>query len=275
MPSGKKSKQARRVAASAPPPLRSKGSARGRQADPKLLAIAGGAIALVAVIVVLVVVLTGGSSSNTALKDLPAVGSCSTGLPGCSDVASLYKGIPQSGNVLGKPSAPVTMVEYIDLQCPFCQQFETTVFPNILAKYVRTGKLKVEVRVLDFIGPDSSRGRNAMIAAGKQNKAFQFAEILYFNQKTENTGWLNDAMVGQVAASIPGLQVQQLLSERSSSAVKSTAKQYDAQQTADQVTGTPTLFVGKSGAKKLKQVPLASSTDQQSVVDAIDAALAA
>lgn len=275
MPSGKKSKQARRAAASAPPPVRSKGTPGRRQADPKLLAIGGGVIALIAVIVVLVVVLTGGgSSNNTAFKDLPAVGSCATGLPGCGDVAALYKGIPQQGNVLGKPSAPVTMVEYIDLQCPFCQQFETTVFPNILSKYVRTGKVKVEVRTLDFIGPDSSRGRNAMIAAGKQNKAFNFAELMYFNQKTENTGWLNDAMVGQVAASIPGLKVQQLLSDRNSGAVKSTAREYDRQQAADQVTGTPTLFVGKSGAKKLKQVALASSTDQQSLVDAIDAALA-
>jgi 2-hydroxychromene-2-carboxylate isomerase len=97
---------------------------------------------------------------------------------------------------------------------------------------------------------------------------------MYFNQKTENTGWLDDAMVGQVAASIPGLKVQQLLADRSSGSVKSRAKTYDQQQNADQVTGTPTLFVGRSGAKKLKQVALANSTDQQSVVDAIDAALA-
>ena len=273
MPSGKKSKQARRAAASAPPPVQSKGSPRRRQADPKLLAIGGGAIALIAVVVVLIVVLTGGNGNNAALKDLPAVGSCTTGLPGCSDVESLFKGIPQRGNVLGSDTAPVTLVEYVDLQCPFCQEFETTVFPNILKKYVRTGKVKVEVRPLDFIGPDSSRGRNAMIAAADQNKAFNFAELLYFNQKTENTGWLNDAMVGQAAASVPGLKVQQLLSDRSSGSVKSRARTYDQQQTADQVTGTPTLFVGKSGAKKLKQVALASSTDQQSLVDALDKAL--
>jgi protein-disulfide isomerase len=273
MPSGKKSKQARRAAASAPPPVQSKGSPRRRQADPKLLAIGGGAIALIAVVVVLIVVLTGGNSSNTALKDLPAVGSCATGLPQCGDVETLYKGIPQQGNVLGKASAPVTMVEYIYLQCPFCQEFETTVFPDLLEKYVRPGKVKVEVRPLDFIGPDSARGRNAMIAAADQNKAFQFAELMYFNQKVENTGWLNDAMVGQVAASIPGLKVQQLLGDRSSGSVKSRAKTYDQQQIADQVTGTPTLFVGKSGATKLKQVPLASSTDEQSIVDAIENAL--
>ena len=274
MPSGKKSKQARRAAAAAPPPVQSKGSPRRRQADPKLLAIGGGALALIAVVVVLVVVLSGGKSNNAALKDLPAVGSCASGLPGCSDVDTLFKGIPQKGNVLGQDTAPVTMVEYIDLQCPFCQEFETTVFPTILKKYVRTGKVKVEVRPLDFIGPDSVRGRNALIAAADQNKAFQFAELLYFNQKTETTGWLNDAMIGQAAASVPGLKVQQLLADRNSGSVKSRAKAYDQQQATDQVTGTPTLFVGKTGAKKLKQVALASSTDEASLVTALDNALA-
>jgi protein-disulfide isomerase len=273
MPSGKKSKQARRAAAAAPPPVQSKGSPRRRQADPKLLGIVGGAVAVIAVIIVLAVVLTGGNGSSAALKDLPATGSCATGLPGCTDVETLFKGIPQQGNVLGSDTAPVQMVEYIDLQCPFCQQFETTVFPNIVKKYVRTGKVKVEVRPLDFIGPDSSRGRNAMIAAANQNKAFQFAELLYFNQKTENTGWLNDAMVGQAAASVPGLKVQQLLSDRNSGSVKSRARTYDQQETADQVTATPTLFVGKSGAKKLKLVAMANSTDQASLVSALDSAL--
>jgi protein-disulfide isomerase len=272
MPSGKKSKQMRRAAASAPPPVQSKGiGARRRQADPKVLGIAGGAIALVVLVVVLVLVFTGGSN-KTSLGDLPPVGSCTTGLPGCSDVVDLFKGIPQKGTTLGWPFAPATMVEYIDLQCPFCQEFETQVFPDILKKYVRTKKLKVEVRILDFIGPDSARGRNAMIAAAKQNKAFQFSELMYFNQKTENTGWLNDAMVGQAAASIPGLKVAQLLSDRNSGATQSQAKAFDAQQSADQVTGTPTLFVGKSGTKG-KQVPLASSTDEQSLVTAINDAL--
>jgi protein-disulfide isomerase len=273
MASGKKSKEARRAAAMAPPPVRTKGTPGRRQADPKVLAIAGGVVAVVIVAIVLGVVLTRGGSNNTALKDLPAVGSCTTGLPGCSDVQALFQGIPQTGTTLGSATAPVTLVEYIDLQCPFCQEFETQVFPDILKTYVKTGKVKVEVRALDFIGPDSARGRNALIAAAKQNKAFQFAEILYFNQKTENTGWLNDAMIGQAASSVPGLKVQQLLSDRNSGSTKSQASEFDKEQAADQVSGTPTLFVGKSG-KKGKQVALQSSTDKATLVAALDDALA-
>jgi protein-disulfide isomerase len=165
------------------------------------------------------------------------------------------------------------MVEYIDLQCPFCQQFETQVFPDLVQKYIRKGKLKVEARVLDFIGPDSSRGRNAMIAAGYQNKAFNFAEILYDNQSTENTGWLNDGMVQQAAESIPGIDPRKLFADRNAGSVHSLAASFDQAGTADKVTGTPTLFVGKSGTHG-KQVPLSSPTDEAAVVSAIQAALA-
>ncbi len=241
MPSGKKSKQMRR-AASAPPPIQSKGGVRRRQADPKVLAIVGGVVVLAAIGIVLAVTLGGGSKNKAA--GLPTVGTLTNSLPGATDVNTMFKGIPQAGLTLGYASAPVTMVEYIDLQCPFCQQFETQVFPNILKNYIRTKKVKVVARLLDFIGPDSGRGRNAMIAVGAQNRAFDFAELLYY-----------DAL---------GLA--------STGAVKSQAKGFDKAAVADKVTGTPTLFVGKSGTKG-KQVPLTGPTDEKSLVTALDNAL--
>lgn len=267
MASGKKSKQARRAAA-APPPVQSKGSPRRRQANPKVLAIVGGVVVLAAVGIGLALALSGGKSTAS---DLPAVGTLTNALPGAADVNALFHGIPQDGLTLGYPNAPVTMVEYIDLQCPICQQFETQVMPTIIKRYVRTKKVKIEARLLDFIGPDSSRGRDAMIAVAPQNKAFNFAQVLYDNQLTENTGWLNNAMVGLAASSIPGVRVQEVLSPGGS--VSKQAKAFDAQRIADHVSGTPTLFVGKSGTQG-KKVPLQNGTDQQSVVTSLDAALA-
>ncbi len=269
MPSGKKSKQMRR-AASAPPPVQSKGGVRRRQADPKVLAIVGGVVVLAAIGIVLAVTLGGGSKNKAA--GLPTVGTLTNSLPGAADVNTMFKGIPQNGLTLGYASAPVTMVEYIDLQCPFCQEFETQVFPTILTKYIRTKKVKVVARILDFLGPDSNRGRKAMIAVGAQNRAFNFSELLYYNQGKENTGWLSDAMVGQAVSSIPGLRVADALGLASTGAVTQQAKGFDAAMAADKVTGTPTLFVGKSGTKG-KQVPLTGPTDEKSLVTALDNAL--
>jgi protein-disulfide isomerase len=251
MPSGKKSKQARRAAASAPPPVQSKGAPRRRQADPKVLGIAGGVVAVVVVAIVLAVVLTGGGGGGKLPAGTPAVGNCATnGLPGCSDVASLFKGIPQQGLYLGSPFAKSQMTIYIDLQCPFCQKYETDVMPTLVKNYVRTNKVRIKVMPWAFIGPDSTRGQKAMFAAAKQNKAWDFAEVLYFNQGVENTGWLNDSMVAQAAASVDGLDVRKLWSDRNSGSVSKQVADVAAQAAVNRVTGTPTVFVGKTGTKE-------------------------
>jgi protein-disulfide isomerase len=270
MASGKKSREARRAAAAKPPPVQSKGGTRARQASPRVLGAVGGVVILIIIAVVLAVVLTGNKSS--APKNVPTVGSIAEGLPGSAEVAAMFKGIPQKNLVLGSAFAPVTMTEFIDLQCPICQEFETTVMPDIIPKYVRTGKVKVYVRPWAFIGPDSFRGQSAMLAAGMQNKAFNFAQILYDNQGTENTGWLDSNMVVQGAASVPGLRVPQLLVDQKSSTVKNEASAVAAEANTRQVSGTPTVFVGKSGTKGT-QVALQSGGDEASLVAALNAAL--
>jgi protein-disulfide isomerase len=247
VPSGKKSKQARRQAASAPPPVVSKGGVRRRQANPRVLAVAGGIAVLAIVGIVLGVTLTGGGKKIPA--GVPSVGSIQSGLPGSAEVEAMYKGIPQKGTFLGNPFAPVQMVIYIDLQCPICQNYETTAMPTLITKYVRPGKVRVELKPWAFIGPDSFRGQQATFAAAKQNKAFNFAQVLYDNQGTENTGWLTDAMVAQIGASVPGMQVPQLVADTSSSTVKKQASTVDASAQVNNVTGTPTVFVGKTGSK--------------------------
>ncbi|HVP75423.1 MAG TPA: thioredoxin domain-containing protein [Gaiellaceae bacterium] len=273
MPSGKKSKQLRRAARSVPPPVTSKGSGRRRQASPRVLMAGAGGVAVIVVIVVLAIVLSGGGGSSGIPKNVQTFGSLANGLPGAADVQNMYKGIPQKGFFLGSPFAPVQMVIFIDLQCPICKEFETTVAPTLVPKYVRTGKVRIEVEPWAFIGPDSSRGQAAMMAAAKQNKAFNFAQVLYDNQGEENSGWLNDSMIYQIAESVPGLNVPKLLADRKSSTVKKEASDVAALATADHVTGTPSVFVGKNGTKpKLVGSPGSAPTLQQ-VSLAIDTAL--
>jgi protein-disulfide isomerase len=130
MPSGKKSKQMRRAAAAAPPPVVSKGGRRRRQADPKILAIAAAVLVLAGIGIGLGVALSGGGNDSSGSTQ--AVGNAATGLPGSQDIAEELKGIPQDGLTLGSPKAPVTLTEYVDLQCPICREFETTVMPDVI-----------------------------------------------------------------------------------------------------------------------------------------------
>lgn len=217
------------------------------------------------------VALAGGSGSS--LGKVPATGSL-TGkftLPNASTVHRLFSGIPQQGNALGKSSAPTTLVEYIDLQCPYCDQFELNVLPDLMSRYVRPGALKIEAFPIAFIGPDSQRGRLAAIAAAKQDHMFDFMELLYASQKTENTGWLSDTIVSRAAASIPGLDVPKLLADRKTSNTANVAKSFDQSANAAQVRATPTILVGKTGESP-KQVALRTPTDEASVIAAINAA---
>jgi protein-disulfide isomerase len=268
MASGKQSKRRRReLQASTPPPVRRGG--QRRQAAPKVLLAGAALLAVLGVAAGLAASLGGGSSSASSV---PTRGSQVAALPGAAEVQRLFEGIPQRGNVLGSSRAPVTMVEYVDLQCPYCQQFETQAMPDLVSRYVRSGRLKVVVRPIAFIGPDSERGRLAAIAAGQQGNEFNLVELLYFNQGSENTGWLGDEMVEQAAASIPGLDVPRLLSARNAAPVKSRAQSFDSLAQSDSVTATPTILVGKSG-RTPRQVTLSSPTDERSVASAIANAL--
>jgi protein-disulfide isomerase len=176
---------------------------------------------------------------------------------GLDAVQHEFAGIPQQGRVLGRPNAPVTMVEYVDLQCPGCRALETEVMPTIVPELVRTGKLKIEARPIAFIGPDSVPARYAAIAAGSQNKMFNFMQVVYANQGVENTGWLNHAFIEKAAASVPGMQVQRLLDDQKSNAVINVGKTIDGQANADNVSQTPTLFIGRTGG----QMHVVSSKD--------------
>src|SRR6478609_9728838 len=245
MPSGKRARQQRQqAAAAAPPPVRSKGvgGARARQASPRALAIGGVVVLAIIVAIVLGVVLTrgggggGGGSvvSSSDMANLPPTGSQNSAgaLQGAAEANNLFKGIPQKGLTLGNPKAPVTMEMFIDVQCPICKDYEVSHLPSVVNKYVRTGKVRLDLKPWAFIGGAGSQsfsGRLGLIAAAMQNKGFEYAKVLYDNQpdNSENTGYLTGQHMAQVAASVDGLNMAQWLKDVNGSEVNATAKNVD------------------------------------------------
>jgi len=132
-------------------------------------------------------------------------------------------GIPQRGTVLGDPAAKVTLIEFADQQCPGCRYYTLNVFPSIVRGYVRPGKVKIDYRGFPFIGPDSVRGLRFLLAAAEQNRLWQLQEALYRYQGKENSGWITDDLVRQLAAKIPGLVVTKLFADAQSAAVTKAA----------------------------------------------------
>lgn len=222
-----------------------------RQASPRTLAIGGGVVLVVIVAIVLAVVLGSGGSKSSTPSNLPATGSCKWvgALDGACAANNLFKGIPQSGLVLGRASAPVEMMMFIDVQCPICRDWETNYIPTIVQKYIRKGKVQLHLQPWAFLGDQSFSGRLGLIAASFQNKGFEWTKALYNIQQTENTGWLTSDQMALIAASVNGLKLKRWWRDTNSSAAKEIADKVSKLATKDKVTGTPTIFVGRTGGQ--------------------------
>jgi protein-disulfide isomerase len=289
MPSGKRARQQRREAATAgrtPPPVRSKGvgGIRARQASPRALAIGGGVVLVAVIAVVLGIVLSGGSSGSGAIGGLPKIGNATSpvALQGAPEANALFHGIPQTGLVLGKPSAPVEMEMFIDVQCPICQNYEVNYLPTIVQKYIRTGKVQLHVQPWAFLGGQGSQsfsGRLGLIAASFQNKGFQYAKVLYDNQGVEESGWLDSREMALIAASVTGLNLDKWSADVNSSAAKTVASDVDKLAKKGHVTGTPTVLVGRTGSTLQnvltpQQIAALQSPTLPETMQALDQALA-
>jgi protein-disulfide isomerase len=218
--------------------------------------IAIGVFAVVVVAVAIVVSLSGGDSDE-----------------GGSSSATLEQidGLPQEGTVLGDPDAPATLTEWGDLQCPFCRDFAVDVLPTVLSDYVESGDVNIDFQTIAILGPDSEIAARMAYAVAEQGYYWQFVDLFYENQGTENSGYVSEEFLTGIAEQIDGLDVDQALADRESPAVAQALA--DAQARADDlgVSSTPSFAVSEGGGKP--QVLELESLDPQSFSDQLDGAL--
>jgi len=226
-----------------------------------------GAVALAAIAVVAALVVV--SQKDGTGTSAPSAGE---GPAGVAEAGRLFAGIPQQGIALGNPDAPVTMVEFADLQCPFCGQYDREVLPTIVNRYVRTGQVRLELRLLSFIGPDSERAARVALAAAGQNRMWGLVDLLYRNQGTENSGYVTDAFLRRLARAAPGLEAERAMRESESAAVGS--RLASARSAADRagIDATPSFLLGTTGGRLAPFRP--SALEPGAFTDRIDALLA-
>jgi len=225
------------------------------------------AVIVVAIIVGIVVATSGGSKKGIAHGKAEQ-----TAL--VTEVSSLLTGIPQNGNTLGSPSAAVTMQYFGDLQCPVCREFTLGAFKPLVENYVRAGKLKVEYRAMQTATREPETFKNqqvAVLAAGKQQKAWHYIELFYHEQGEENTSYVNESYLQGLAQQVPGLNLAKWSSDRSDPQLASEVTTADAQAANSfGFTGTPSFALGKTGTPA-KKFEAASFVDPSSFETAIAA----
>jgi protein-disulfide isomerase len=142
----------------------------------------------------------------------------------------------------------VTLVEYADLQCPFCAEWALRTFPELVTDYVREGQLRIEFRGLSFIGPESEDALRTALAGGQQDKLWHMVDLIYTNQGAENGGWVTEHYLRAVGESVRDLDVDRMLEARDSAEVTATMEEAAASAESDGISGTPAFLLGYAPA---------------------------
>jgi protein-disulfide isomerase len=170
----------------------------------------------IVITIVVVMLFADGCGSNRGASTLSSTQAQATSAQGMqaqrtdTEVTSLLAGIPQRGNILGDPKAPVTLQYFADLQCPYCRRFTLVVLPSLIQSYVRAGKLKIEYRSLETAtrNPETFKIQQvAALAAGKQNKLWDFIDLFYHEQGQERSGYVTERYLRGLAQRVTGLNL--------------------------------------------------------------------
>lgn len=214
--------------------------------DRRLRMVGGVVVLAVAIVAVAIAVSSGGGGGATGLQK--GAKSSKT----MASVASLLNGIPQSGATLGNRKAPVTMTYYGDLECPICRDFTLNGgLAPLISHEVRGGKVKIVYRAFETATRDPSvfkAQQVAALAAGKQNRFWDYTELFYHEQGTEGTSYVTNAYLQGLARQIPGLSLARWESDRNDAALAAQVAGDGQAGTSAGVQGTPTLvFTGPKG----------------------------
>jgi protein-disulfide isomerase len=212
----------------------------------RLRALGGAVAAAVAVASAAVAISSGGGGAAAALG---------AKLTGATFSSRLFAGIPQHGTLLGRPDAPTRIVEFADLQCPYCREYTLQALPSLVNDYVRTGKAQMQFENLSFIGPDSVQAGRAAAAAARQNKLWNFVDLMYLNQGAENSGYVTPSYVRHLLGAIPGLNVAAALSASQEPAADSALTKAHNLAVKDGITGTPSFLIGRANGPLLPLQP--------------------
>lgn len=214
-------------------------------------------LAIAVVVVLIVVSQSGGGSGGSGTQD-------------ASLIEKQLRGIPQHGTVLGDPQAKVTVVEFGDLQCPVCQEFSVQTAPGLISDVVRKGTASYEFRQYTIIGPQSTDAAKAALAAGEQNRYWNFIELFYRNQGTENSGYVTDSFLESIARGAGVPDIAKWNRDRRSSKWDAELAKVQRETQALGINATPTIMVEGPGGNRVVGAGVLPLTQIESAIQSVE-----
>jgi protein-disulfide isomerase len=193
---------------------------------------------------------------RTALAVLAA-----TTLPG--SVSFAQEDIAVQEMRLGAELAKVTVMEYASFTCPHCASFHTTVFGDLKANYIDTGKINFVYREVFF---DRFGLWAAMMARCEPTKYFGISDMLYKRQaEWVQAGEPADVITAMrkigLVAGLTNEQLDTCLQDQKTA--EALVAEFQKNTTADEVTSTPTLFVNGTKYSNMGYAELTAIIDEQ------------
>ena len=144
--------------------------------------------------------------------------------------------------ILGDPNAPITLIEFGDYQCHFCNVYFKNTGQEVLENFVATGKVKIIFKDFTIIGPDSVNAAHGTHCANEQNKYWEYHSVLYNNWAGENNGWASKENLVKYADDIE-LDLESFSECMNSNNYMDTINRSNADGQTLGISGTPAFFI--------------------------------
>jgi protein-disulfide isomerase len=159
---------------------------------------------------------------------------------------------------LGRPDAPLTVVEYTDYQCPYCRRFEAETFPRLKHDWIDTGRLRFIVRDLPLeIHSQARFAAEAAHCAGAQGGFWPMHDALL-----KKDAQLSEQQV-EALATAQGLDAARLRECVTSARYEPAIARNAAEAARLGINGTPSFIVGRTTPRELHGVRLSGALPYQ------------
>jgi hypothetical protein len=166
------------------------------------------------------------------------------------EVSALLAGIPQDGQALGAATAPVTLQVFAELEDYSSDSWFLTLLPAIIRKFVRSNRLRIEYRSFktNTIGSETFvKQQAAALAAGAQNKLWNYVYTFYHEQGKERTPYVTEGYLDNIARQVPALDIKQWGIDRNADPRIEQVVEEDQQGRVERIHVTPAYRIGRTG----------------------------
>jgi protein-disulfide isomerase len=179
-------------------------------------------------------------------------------ITGAGEVQSLLGGIPQDGERLGDPSAPVTVQVFNDLQCDPCSDWNQQVIVPLIQGPVRSGDLQLTYHNFPMTQAGFFLGAYGAVAAAKQDYEWQFVQLLFANQEEAKKHGADQEFLDNIArgVGVVNFNVEQWQRDMEDSDIVETLEADEKITAERRLPAEPAVVVGgPNGTKELVESP--------------------